>query len=134
MRKIANTHELAGELERILDYAGSVRPSRAVLASELNALSMKVATTSPSSLEKIYREIVEFGKSYKALEQKLDQAVTEIRDLEKQGKVKGLSSMRLSGVVEDQLFRLRKGHNQDAQEAAERLLKRWDNVASAFGE
>lgn len=43
MRKIANTAELTGELERLLEYAGSFQPSRVMLADELRELSRRVA-------------------------------------------------------------------------------------------
>lgn len=51
MRKIANAHELVGELERLLDYAGTYQPSRAKLAAELQALSERVASDVPKDLE-----------------------------------------------------------------------------------
>jgi hypothetical protein len=43
MKKIANTTELQTELQRLLAYSQSELPSRAVLASELQALSERVA-------------------------------------------------------------------------------------------
>lgn len=43
MRKIATTDELQHELRQILDYASSLQPSRALLASELQQLSVRVA-------------------------------------------------------------------------------------------
>lgn len=43
MPKIANTHELANELRRLLAYAGTRYPSRVKLANELSDLRMRVA-------------------------------------------------------------------------------------------
>jgi len=44
MRKIANTDELRAELQNLLDYAQTYRPSRAVLAHDLASLSKRVAS------------------------------------------------------------------------------------------
>lgn len=57
MRKIANTTELAGELQRILDYAGSVRPSRVKLAADLSSLAMRVAAKAPKPKFKMNEKV-----------------------------------------------------------------------------
>ena len=43
MHKIATTHALQAELQRLLDYTQSPRPSRLRVASELRNLSQRVA-------------------------------------------------------------------------------------------
>lgn len=50
MRTIANPQELTSALERLLDYAGSTRPSRSVLASELMGLSRRTAAVDNQQL------------------------------------------------------------------------------------
>jgi hypothetical protein len=65
MRKIANTTELQTELSRLLDYAGSYQPSRAVLASELNHLSYRMAAdTAPQSLEEAKQAMDDLQKQW----------------------------------------------------------------------
>src|SRR4051812_16701627 len=46
MHKIASTHELHAELQRLLDYSQNPRPSRTVLATELQMLSARLKTVS----------------------------------------------------------------------------------------
>lgn len=69
MRKIADTQALRHELEKILAYASLPRPSREKIASDLRALSVRVAADDPDEyvsdlheiathdLEKIFRKI-----------------------------------------------------------------------------
>lgn len=45
MQKIAKPQELQAELQRLLAYASSEKPSRAKLSAELNALADRVADT-----------------------------------------------------------------------------------------
>lgn len=58
MRRIANTTELQHELEGLLDYAQTYRPSRMKLARQMFALSERISTEfeSPAALKKYLKE------------------------------------------------------------------------------
>jgi len=72
----------------------------------------------------LMKEVVSLAEEAARVERDLESKIREIAALEKTGKLPpSESGVWLSRVIEDQLFRLNKGHFNDALEAAHRLLR-----------